>query len=69
MAEFVYNTEFNRYKILSICDELWTESAMGHEPRSRTKVESVEKFLDGMKRTREDAKSALKRAGDEMKKY
>jgi len=26
---------------------------------NRTKVESVERFLDGMKRTREDAESAL----------
>ena len=42
---------------------------MGHEPRSRTKIESVERFLDGMKRTREDAESALKRAAEEMKKY
>jgi len=42
---------------------------MGHELRSKTSVELVERFLDGMKRTREDAESALKRAADEMKKY
>ena len=42
---------------------------MGHELRSKTRVELVERFLDGMKRTREDAESALKRAADEMKKY
>ena len=32
-------------------------------------MESVEKFLDGMKRNREDAESELKRAANEMKKY
>jgi len=42
---------------------------MGHEPRKSTGLDSVEKFVDTMKRTREDAESALKRAADDMKKY
>jgi len=42
---------------------------MGHEPWKSTGLDSVEKFVDAMKRTREDAESALKRAADDMKKY
>jgi len=34
-----------------------------------TGLDSVEKFVDAMKRTREDVESALKKAADDMKKY
>jgi len=34
-----------------------------------TRLDSVEKFVEVMKRTREDAESALKKAAEDMKKY
>jgi len=34
-----------------------------------TRLDSVEKFIEVMKRTREDAESALKKAAEDMKKY
>src|SRR5258707_15207380 len=42
---------------------------MGFEPRKETHVESVDIFVSGMKRAREDAESALKKAAEDMKKY
>src|SRR5882724_7089686 len=70
MAEFAYNNRVqSATKYSPFVMNFGQNPRMGHEPRSRTKVESVEKFLDGMKRTREDAESALKRAAEEMKKY
>jgi len=70
MAEFAYNNQVqSATKYSPFVMNFGQNPRMGHEPRSRTKVESVEKFLDGMKRTREDAESALKRAAEEMKKY
>jgi len=34
-----------------------------------TGLDSVENFLESMKRTREDAESALKKVAEDMKKY
>jgi len=37
---------------------------MGHELKKSTGLDSVEKFVDAMKRMREDAESALKESAD-----
>src|SRR5258708_9987178 len=42
---------------------------MGFERRKETHVESVDTFVLGMKRAREDAESALRKAAEDMKKY
>jgi len=53
MAEFAYNNRVqSATKYSPFVMNFGQNPRMGHEPRSRTKVESVEKFLDGMKRTR-----------------
>src|SRR5882724_7787162 len=70
MAEFAYNNQVqSATKYSPFVMNFGQNPRMGYEPGSRTKVELVERFLDGMKRTREDAESALKRAAEEMKKY
>ena len=70
MAEFAYNNQVHLAMMYSpFVMNFGLNPRMGHELRSRTKVESVERFLDGMKRTREDVESPLKRAADKMKKY
>src|SRR5258707_11872249 len=42
---------------------------MGFKTRKETHVESVDTFVSGMKRVREDAESALRKAAEDMKKY
>ncbi|KAG9226459.1 hypothetical protein CCMSSC00406_0003338 [Pleurotus cornucopiae] len=42
---------------------------MGVEPRKESKVEAVDNFARRMKQTWEEARSALVKAGEEMKKY
>ena len=70
MAEFVYNNRVQAStKYSPFMLNAGQNPRMGHEPRKSTGLDSVEKFVDVMKRTREDAESALKRAADDMKKY
>src|SRR5882762_6761474 len=70
MAEFTYN---NRVQASTKYSPFMLNAGqnphMGHEPQKMTGLDSVEKFMDAMKRTREDAESALKRVADDMKKY
>jgi len=70
MAEFAYNNRVQastRYSPFML--NAGQNPHMGHKPRKTTGLDSVEKFVDVMKRTREDVESALKRAADDMKKY
>ena len=70
MAEFVYNNRVQlstKYSLFML--NAGQNPCMGHEPQKMTGLDSVEKFVDAMKRTREDVESALKKAADNMKKY
>jgi len=70
MAEFTYNNRVQAStKYSPFMLNARQNPRMGHEPRKSTRLDSVEKFVDTMKRTREDAESALKRVADDMKKY
>ena len=70
MAEFAYN---NRVQASTKYSPFMLNAGqnphMGHEPRRMTGLYSVEKFVEVMKRMREDAESALKKAAEDMKKY
>src|SRR5882757_3964357 len=70
MAEFAYNNRVQAStKYSPFMLNTGQNPRMGHKPRKSTGLDSVEKFVDAMKRTREDAEPALKRAADDMKKY
>jgi len=70
MAEFAYN---NRVQVSTKYSPFMLNSGqnprMGHEMKKTTGLDSVEKFVEAMKRTREDVESALKKAAEDMKKY
>ena len=70
MAEFAYN---NRVQATTKYSPFMLNAGqnphMGHEPRRTMGLDSVEKFIDVMKRMREDVESVLKRVADDMKKY
>src|SRR5882762_5045114 len=70
MAEFVYNNRVQastKYSLFML--NTGKNPRMGHEPRKTTGLDLVEKFIDAMKRTREDVESALKKVAEEIKKY
>src|SRR5882762_3308185 len=70
MAEFAYNNRVQAStKYSPFMLNMGQNPRMGHEPRKNMGIELVEKFVDAMKRVREDAESALKKAAEEMKKY
>src|SRR5882762_600232 len=70
MAEFVYNSRVQastKYSLFML--NTGQNPRMGHEPQKMTGLESIEKFVEAMKRTREDVESTLKKVADDMKKY
>jgi len=70
MAEFAYNNRVQAStKYSPFMLNAGQNPCMGHEPQKTTGLDSVEKFIEAMKRTREDAESALRKAEEDMKKY
>jgi len=70
MAEFAYN---NRVQVSTTFSPFQLNSGLnprlGFEPRKTTNIQSVEDFVSGMKKARDDASLALQKAAEDMKKY
>jgi len=70
MAEFVYNNKVHSStKISPFKANYGQDPRMGFEVRKKGKYEGVEKFVVKMKEIQEEAKAALGKAQEEMKKY
>jgi len=70
MAEFVYNNKVHlSTKISPFKANYGQDPRMGFEVRKKGKYEGVEKFVVKMKEIQEEAKAALGKAQEEMKKY
>jgi len=70
MAEFAYNNKaHSSTKISSFKANYRQDPRMGFEMRKKEKYEGAEKFVTKMKEIQEEAKAALEKAQEEMKKY
>jgi len=70
MAEFAYNNKAHlSIKILLFKANYGQDLRMGFEVRKKRKYEGAEKFVVKMKEIQEEAKTALGKAQEEMKKY
>ena len=69
-AEFTYNNKIHAATKISPfkanCDQ---DPRMGFKGRRKGKYEVAEKFVERMKRVQEEAKAALGKAQEEMKKF
>ena len=69
-AEFAYNNKIHTAtKILPFKENYSQDPRMGFEGRKRGKYKAVGKFTERMKRIQEEAKTALGKAQEEMKKF
>jgi len=70
MAEFVYNNKiYTATKISPFKANYGQDPRMGFEERRKGKYEVVEKFVERMKKIQKEAKVALGKAQEEMKKF
>ena len=70
MAEFAYNNKVHTgTKVLPFKANNGQNPRMGFEARKKGKHEGAEKFVEKMKEIQEEAKAALAKAQDDMKKY
>jgi len=70
MAEFAYNNKaHSSTKISSFKANYGQDPRMGFKVRKKGKYEGVEKFVVKIKEIQEEAKAALGKAQEEMKKY
>jgi len=70
MAEFIYNNKaHSSTKMSSFKANYRQDSRMGFEMRKKGKYKGAEKFVTKMKEIQEEAKAALGKAQEEMKKY
>jgi len=70
MAEFAYNNKVHTgTKVLPFKTNSGQEPRMGFEMRKKGKHERAEKFAERMKNIQEEAKAALQKAQEEMKRY
>ena len=70
MAEFAYNNKaHSSTKMSSFKANYRQDPRMGFEMRKKGKYEGAEKFVTKMKEIQEEAKAALEKAQEEMKKY
>ena len=70
MVEFVYNNKiYTATKILPFKANYGQDSRMGFEGRRKGKYEAAGKFMERMKKIQEEAKVALEKAQEEMKKF
>jgi len=69
-AEFVYNNKtYSSTKMSPFKANYRQDPRMGFEGRKKGKYQGAEKFIKKMKEIQEEAKAALERAQEEMKKY
>jgi len=70
MAEFAYNNKIHAAtKISPFKANCGQDPRMGFEGRRKGKYEVVEKFVERMKKVQEEAKAALGKVQEEMKKF
>ena len=70
MAEFTYNNKiYTTTKILPFKANYGQDPRMGFEGRRKEKYEAVGKFVERIKKIQEEAKVALGKAQEEMKKF
>jgi len=70
MAEFAYNNKVHTgTKVSSFKANSGQDPRMGFEMRKKGKQEGAEKFAERMKNVQEEAKAALQKAQEEMKRY
>jgi len=69
-AEFAYNNKVHSStRTLPFKANYGQDPRMGFEERKKGKYEGVEKFIEKMKEIQEEAKAALGKAQEDMKKY
>jgi len=69
-AEFAYNNKiYTATKILPFKANYGQDPRMGFEGRRKGKYEVAGKFMERMKKIQEEAKAALEKAQEEMKKF
>ena len=69
-VEFVYNNKIHTAtKILPFKANYGQDPRMGFEGRRKGKYEAAGKFMERMKKIQEEAKAALEKAQEEMKKF
>ena len=70
MAEFAYNNKiYTATKTLPFKVNYSQNPRMGFEGRRKGKYKAAEKFVEKMKKIQEEAKAALGKAQEEMKKF
>ena len=70
MVEFTYNNKiYTTTKILPFKANYGQDPRMGFEGRRKGKYEAVGKFVERIKKIQEEAKAALGKAQEEMKKF
>ena len=70
MVEFTYNNKIHAVtKTLPFKANYGQDLRMGFEGRRKGKYEAVGKFVEKMKKIQEEAKAALEKAQEEMKKF
>jgi len=70
MAEFIYNNKaHSSIKTLPFKANYGQDLRMGFKRRRKEKYEGAEKFVEKMKEIQKEAKAALSKAQDEIKKY
>jgi len=70
MAEFAYNNKaHSSTRMLSFKTNYEQDLRIGFERRKKGKYERAEKFVTKIKEIQEEAKTALGKAQEEMKKY
>jgi len=70
MAEFIYNNKIHTAtKILPFKANYGQDPRMGFKGRRKGKYKAVGKIMKRMKKIQEEAKAALEKAQEEMKKF
>jgi len=70
MAEFTYNNKIHTAtKTSPFKANYGQDPRMGFEGRRKGKYETVERFVEKMKKIQEEARAALRKAQEEMKKF
>jgi len=70
MAEFAYNNKMHSSTWMSLFKANYGQDPrMGFEGRKKGKYEGVEKFIEKMKEIQEEAKAALSKVQEKIKKY